>query len=84
MIISFAVAFRTVVTAYTMGPAVPVQFSPGSIIVGVGVGVGVGVLGCITCLVPAVVLAHELELSHQLVEFCFHFCVNVINFDLKG
>ena len=87
MIICWAVAFRTVVSAYTVTPAVSIQLSPCSILVGAGIAVVVigvaiicGVTGPIFTIVPAV----ELKLIHDPVKFRFHLAVVLVNLDFQG
>ena len=78
MIILGAVAFRTVVSANSMAPAVSVQLSPCAILAFIGIGVS---SGGVTSLIFTVVSAVELQLIHDPIEFGFHLAVDLINLD---
>ena len=79
MIILGAVAFRTVVSANSMAPAVSVQLSPCAILAFIGIGVP---SGGVTSLIFTVVPSVELQLIHDPIEFCFHLAVDFVILDV--
>ena len=83
MIVSRAVAFRTVMSANSMAPAVSVQLSPCAIVAVAFVGVGVAI-GGVTGPIFTIVMTVELQLIHDPIEFGFHLAVILIDFDLQS